>query len=271
MLPQFVRELSYNSELRRIVYVLRLRKLLSSLYYKFGQRDQVLEVSAGGYTARFVSRNYKDLRLVESCAREAALTRLLTEVQPNDVMYDIGANRGLYTMLSARKVKQVIAFEPERESFGQLQENILLNGLGNVTAYREAISDHAATETLYMGGGVGMIDSGQLGREMKQTTTEVIDMVNGDAFVMAQRLPAPTVMKIDVEGYEGTVLDGFRKVLGQPECRMVCCEIHPTMLPQPFTKESIVERLRSFGFSTIHLYPHKSELHAFAYKEKKEH
>jgi hypothetical protein len=48
---------------------------------------------------------------------------------------------------------------------------------------------------------------------------------------------------------------------------LVCCEIHPTLLPRPMTKESVIQILRDLGFSDIQLFPHKTEFHVFAYKE----
>ena len=47
----------------------------------------------------------------------------------------------------------------------------------------------------------------------------------GDTFLAAGR-EAPAVIKIDVEGFEGEVLDGMGSVLGLPSLRAVCVEVH---------------------------------------------
>lgn len=270
MLPQFVRRLSYSSPVRRLIRAFGLQTKAQGLYYRFARRGDSVQISAGGVTGRFLSATARDLRIVESCAQEAALGRLLGEVRPQDVVYDIGAHHGLYSVLLAQKVKRVIAFEPEQECHARLQKNIEINGLPNITSFCSAIGDRDAEETLYLGDGVGVINSGRLGPHFTSGARETISVVRGDTFRQSQNLPAPTVMKIDVEGYEGLVLEGFRQSLSLPECRLVCCEIHPLLLPQPTTKETVVDTLRSLGFSEVQLFPHATEFHAFAYKEPRQ-
>ena len=267
MLPLFVRRLSYSTKVRRVIRALGLQEKAQGLYYRFARNGDSIRISAGGVAGRFFSANARDLRIVESCAQERALTRLLAEVRPEDVVYDIGAHHGLYSVLLAQKVKCVIAFEPEQECHARLERNIQMNGLPNITTFCKAVGDHDAQEVLYLGHGVGAINSGRLGPDFTTGARQTINVVRGDTFRQSQNLPAPTVLKVDVEGYEGAVLEGFRKSLSLPECRLVCCEIHPALLPDPVTKETLVDALKSFGFSDVQLFAHSTEFHAFAYKE----
>jgi FkbM family methyltransferase len=267
LLPQFVRRFSYSPKVRGVVSALGLQKKAQALYYRFAQKNNSLKITAGGVAGQFFSASARDLRIVESCAQEQALSRLLSEVRPDDVAYDIGAHHGLYAVLLAQKVKRVIAFEPEQECFARLERNIQINHLPNIASYRVAIGAHNTEEILYIGDGVGAIHSGQLSADWTAGDKQPIRVVHGDAFRKSQKLPAPTVMKIDVEGHEGFVLEGFRKSLSLPECRMVCCEIHPELLPKPATKENLMQMLKSFGYYDVQIFPHKTEFHAFAYKE----
>ncbi len=269
MLPQFVRRLSYSPKVRSMIRALGLQKRAQSLYYRFARKGDYIQISAGGVSGQFFSPNARDLRIVEASAQEQALSRLLSEVRPEDVVYDIGAHHGLYAILLARKVKRVIAFEPEQECFARLQQNIQSNGLSNTIAYRKAIGESDAEQILYLGDGVGAINCGQLGSEWTTGAQQSINVVRGDLFRESHNLPVPTVFKIDVEGYEGLVLAGFRESLKLPECRLVCCEIHPALLPEPETKETIVSALQGLGFANVVLMAHKTEYHAFAYKEGK--
>jgi FkbM family methyltransferase len=266
LLPQFVRRLSYSPPVRRVIRALGLQTKAQSLYYRLVQKSGSIQVSAGGVVGKFFSSSARDLRIVEASAQEPALNRLLSEVVPRDVVYDIGAHHGLYSILLAQKVKHVIAFEPERECFARLEHNVQINGLTNVTCIQRAASNHDGPVTLLLGDGVGAIDSGQLGPDWTSGDREPADAVVGDAFRQSQNLPVPTVMKIDVEGHEGAVLEGFRKTLSLPECRLVCCEIHPNLLPGGATRESLVRILGSYGFFDVQLFAHKTEFHAFARK-----
>jgi hypothetical protein len=73
----------------------------------------------------------------------------------------------------------------------------------------------------------------------------------GDRLVAEEHLPLPRAVKIDVEGNEYAVIQGLRHTLAQPVCKMVCCEIHPHLLPASVHAESILELLKSLGFAHI--------------------
>ncbi|MDP2956834.1 MAG: FkbM family methyltransferase, partial [Longimicrobiales bacterium] len=67
------------------------------------------------------------------------------------MLYDIGANIGLYSFFAATKGAHVFAFEPEALNFARLNENIVLNGLTKlVQAYPVAIGDCSRLDTLYL-------------------------------------------------------------------------------------------------------------------------
>ena len=240
--------------------------MAQNLYYRLVQKSGSIQISVGGVAGNFLSSSARDLRIVEASAQEPALGRLLAHVSPNDVVYDVGAHHGLYSILLARKVKHVVAFEPERECFARLEHNIQINGLTNVTCFQRALSDRDRQDTLFLGDGVGAINSGQLGPDWTSGVRQTIDVVAGDGFRQSQKLPSATVMKIDVEGHEAAVVEGFRQTLSRPECRLVCCEIHHALLPAGVTRESLLQTLKSCGFSDIRLFAHKTEFHAFASK-----
>ncbi len=59
----------------------------------------------------------------------------------DDIMLDIGANIGLATVLYHKKVKCVIAIEPESKNFEILRKNLQVNNCRNVIAINKAVSD----------------------------------------------------------------------------------------------------------------------------------
>lgn len=69
------------------------------------------------------------------------LARVL--IEPDWNALDLGANLGSHSVLMAKLVPggQVFSFEPQSLTFSLLQNNLLLNGCGNVHPYRFAISD----------------------------------------------------------------------------------------------------------------------------------
>jgi hypothetical protein len=85
---------------------------------------------------------------------EPYLTKLVMDlIRPGDVVVDVGAMIGYYTVIFARLVGAdgtVYAFEPDPENFAILEENVSLNGYSHVRLERAAVSDRAGTGRLYL-------------------------------------------------------------------------------------------------------------------------
>jgi predicted O-methyltransferase YrrM len=63
---------------------------------------------------------------------------MLSQVNKNSVVVDVGANIGYYTLLLAQKCKKVYAIEPDKESFKILKKNVEDNGFKNVVLFNVA-------------------------------------------------------------------------------------------------------------------------------------
>lgn len=80
-----------------------------------------------------------------------------------------------------------------------------------------------------------------------------VAVTRGDALIENKNLPYPSVIKIDVEGYEEEVLKGLLATLTRPECRAVFCEMHFTLLAERGEKYApirIQKLLKDAGFKT---------------------
>ena len=60
-------------------------------------------------------------------------------LSPGDVVFDIGAHIGAFSVQAAKKAKQVIAFEAEQGNYALLLENLSLNNCKNVEAFNAAV------------------------------------------------------------------------------------------------------------------------------------
>ena len=67
-------------------------------------------------------------------------------------------------------------------------------------------------------------------------------------------MPIANAVKIDVEGYEYSVIKGLEKILTSSACRVLCCEIHVGLFPEGITEEKIMETIKSFGFVKINTF-----------------
>ena len=164
---------------------------------------------------------------------EQEKSRLFADgIRPGDVVYDVGANVGYYTLLAASAVGEqgrVIAFEPLPENLAFLRRHLSMNHLQNVEVFAAAVSDRAGETFFEVAASRSM---GQISKRGSLT----MRVVALDELVAAGTVPPPDCIKIDVEGAEGQVLAGARKVLtdSKPdihlalhgaEAREACCRV----------------------------------------------
>jgi tRNA G37 N-methylase Trm5 len=72
-----------------------------------------------------------------------------SDISTTDIVFDIGANIGGFTLLAAQKAAQVVAVEPIMTT--ELKNNILLNKLENVIVYSFFLNDGSDVEYTWSG------------------------------------------------------------------------------------------------------------------------
>jgi len=78
---------------------------------------------------------------------------VMQEIKKGDVVLDIGANIGYYTLIFAKLVGdngKVFAFEPEPNNFALLKKNVEINGYHNVVLIEKAVSNKNGKTRLYL-------------------------------------------------------------------------------------------------------------------------
>lgn len=130
-------------------------------------------------------------------------------IAPGNVVYDIGAHVGYYTLLAARRVGangKVYAFEPLPANLEYLASHIRLNGFTNVTIVPAAVSDQSGVGAFRRTASRAM---GQLGEQGDLQ----VQMIALDEWRQAAGHPLPHVVKMDIEGAELRALRGARNLL----------------------------------------------------------
>jgi len=161
---------------------------------------------------------------------DPALLRLASEfVKPGDVVWDIGANLGLFSFaasMAAGPGGQVLAVEADTELTGLLRRSASANARRGapVEVLPSAVSDQVSVARFQIArrnrstshlAGYGTTMAGGL------RSSQLVPSVTLDW--LADRFPAPDVVKIDVEGAELAVLTGAGTVLaGHP---VILCEV----------------------------------------------
>jgi FkbM family methyltransferase len=140
-----------------------------------------------------------------------------------DVVVDIGAHIGLYTIIASKRVGpngKVIAIEAHPGNFQMLNHNIKLNGLNNVIpfnyiAYSKEMDLVLAEYARMLGGDV---------KDGHRTATIHVNTL--DNLLQQNRINEVNWMNIDVEGAELEVLRGAHNILSKSKDISVLIEIH---------------------------------------------
>lgn len=153
------------------------------------------------------------------------------DIRDGDVVLDIGANLGAYTLVFAHWVGvggRVYSFEPAPDARRGLEQHVALNGLdARVVVRPEAVSRTTGTARFLASGtsGSNRLLAGDSGGARDVPTTTVDEV----CVSLALR---PRLIKIDVEGAELDVLRGARRTIaaGGSDLRMYV-EMHPGVWP----------------------------------------
>ena len=152
---------------------------------------------------------------------EPLMIAWIKSMQSDDVVLDVGANVGMYTVPIAKKVQTVYACELDPLNIAILKENLFFNSVTqNVVVLPFACGDSAKIvdvkfRDLAYGDALQLIEGGdpQNTRYGDRThSAKVIQFSLDDIFTKLD-LPRPNKIKIDVDGNEITVLQGMRDLI----------------------------------------------------------
>lgn len=182
---------------------------------------------------------------------EPDLRRAIIELtRPGMVAYDVGANVGVFSFLFWSIVRPgsgtVYAFEPEPNNIVCFEKTLAANDCSGVILCKQAVGRAPGMERFDRRGGAF---SGRLvGQAASYVPTHNIAFVETttiDTLVLERGFRPPDIVKIDVEGNEGLVLEGMVNVL-QKFHPIILCEIH-THLGD--AGEQVLDLLSKHGYS----------------------
>lgn len=176
---------------------------------------------------------------------------LFSALRKGDVVWDVGANVGYYTKRFVETVGpggHVVSFEPFIPTVERLRRRmkeipnhtlqvLALGAEDGWVTMQAGGDDLAATSRIIAGSGDGV----------------AVRIATGDGLLERHEVPAPTVLKIDTEGFELDVLRGMAGLLLRPDVRAVFVEVHFGLLAergQPKAPAEIQTLLNSAGFAT---------------------
>ena len=212
--------------LRSIVYLVK-RFLL-------GRRVLTARIPEFGLTMRVPARDVIGRHLYKYRVHEPILSQFVSErleLRPGDVVFDVGANIGWYSLLIGRRVPtgvSMYAFEPAPANYDLLVENLRRNGISAVTPVQAAVGDKPGRSVLHLYGESNRGRNSLL--PVHEGLTVEVAVVALDDFCRQHAISQRPIafLKLDIEGYEYFALKGAAEALGR--CRAVLVEYSPAFL-----------------------------------------
>jgi len=168
---------------------------------------------------------------------------------PNDIILDIGANIGWYSVtLHAPATAELYAFEPDPLNFHMLTENIRINGKDNVRAVNAAVGSSRGTMKLYR---YRNYNRGRhsLIRQEKSVDYVEVPVITVDEFLKENGAGERTIrfIKLDIEGFEWEALKGAEACLRR--CEWMLTEFTPSLMKKIGQDPgAYIAWLKGFGF-----------------------
>lgn len=181
------------------------------------------------------------------------------DIEPEDTIIDIGAHIGTFTIFASKLAKhgRVYAFEPAKNNFQILSQNIKLNKIRNAFPYELGVSSKSGKKILYFPDGK-LTDAPSFYKmhvKMKKVAIPVISLKD---LVKQNGIKKVDFLKIDCEGGEYEILYGCPKeVLNKVE--KISMEYHninaararkgmSQTVNQEYNSESLIRFLKKNGF-----------------------
>lgn len=182
----------------------------------------------GGIVSSFPTANWFEYRRARTLAGERDIIRtFLDDLDGDEVVWDVGANVGMYTCFVAQALTTgtVVAFEPEPANLARLRANLESNA--RPTTWQTAgIALAAENGTTLLASSHRAADTAQPGTGHYYLSDDdgiEVPCRRGDSLV-DDGYPPPDVMKIDVQGAELLVLEGMGEYLSSVET--IYAELH---------------------------------------------
>lgn len=169
-------------------------------------------------------------------------------LKPGDVLWDVGANVGAYSLFAAKVVPQstVVAFEPYIPTYAHLWDNIVLNVCADrIVPVCMALSDHTSVDSLGISDPRAGSSQHVLGGKDFDLAQASIS-IRGDDLIPLFSFQKPNLVKLDVDGYEVHVVRGMTRLLEDRSLRSLIVEVDSGKTEQP-----VSDLLSRAGFERV--------------------
>ncbi len=261
-------EIYRDKGLKRLIVATILYLIPDYLFVKYWNMQGGRTLTINNVSAKFHMSSVSELRAFEYIkeSEKVLLEDIISELRPDDVFWDIGANIGTHTCLVAKKLSSgiVVPIEPYPPNISSLKKNLILNDL-DAKVIEIALSNHSGFTRFSQpkedtpGDQWPAILPNTLEIDSVRASSLVeVEVDTGDNLISKGIAPPPTIVKIDVEGASPLVIKGMEKALSSEKCRLLYVEIHlptkekktrPSVEDFGFKPEEVLALIGDLGFS----------------------
>ncbi len=177
-------------------------------------------------------------------------------VHEGDIVVDIGAHVGYYTLLMAQLVGKngkVYSFEPDPVNFQLLKKSVEINGFENVVLIQKAVSNITDKVKLFLGdndSAINRIYDAKLGDAKESIDVESIRI--DEYFKENDELV--NFIKIDSEGSEVKIINGMKQFLSRNQELVMMTEFFPFLIKKSGDEPNqYLKSLEKSGFSLYNI------------------
>ncbi|MBC7850502.1 MAG: FkbM family methyltransferase [Chitinophagaceae bacterium] len=190
-----------------------VKKKLLGMFWPRGSKANIIRGPLKGH--KFVISDNSGWSPIVGRWEPESQTLFTRVIKPGSVVYDLGANNGIHSLLFSKLVGakgKVFSFEPLPSNCKEIMNNAALNNIDNIEVVQAAVSNQAGETVFHLGlhdkqgslVGIGR----ESGNDIKVKLTTLDDFIDGGN-------PKPDFLKIDIEGAESLALHGFEKRVGE--------------------------------------------------------
>jgi FkbM family methyltransferase len=181
--------------------------------------------------------------------RDEPFQRSLDLAADAEVVFDVGAHVGIWSLLAARHnpAARIHAFEPSPAAVDRLRGHVTLNDAGRVVVNPVAVGAENGDRAFFAGpANTGASSFYPRSNDQMETRVPVVTL---DSYVERERIERVDLIKVDVEGAETLVFKGARRLLASDAAPIVFFELHDALCAAcQVTARDVKQLLIDYGY-----------------------
>jgi FkbM family methyltransferase len=183
------------------------------------------------------------------------------EINKGDVVLDIGAHVGYYTLIAAECVGEtgkVFAFEPDPTNFAILKKNIEVNGFKNVILVQKAVSNRTGITKLHLSEQQHMCH--RIYEWHSSSNSIEVETIALDDYFEDYNGKIDFI-KMDIEGAECKTIQGMQSILQRNKQLKMIVEFNPPVMKESgLHPEELPKMLYDHGFKLYNISEQKRKI-----------